>query len=175
MSIEIYTGGRNDPLGVVKKGIDQYHSQPSKYDIVLCLIDRDCHTNFNQAMARAREFSNWLATHRLKVHRNTTFKAIASYPCFEIWLLFHYLYTRRSFAGSGPGNTSPCSQVISHLSNNGIRGYGKGATGIYSHTKSNLDTALQHSRQAKNDVRVTQRANPSTDVHKIFEILRDST
>ncbi len=168
--IGLFIGGKNDPVGVIEKGISAY-KEDSEYDIVFCLIDEDKHQKFKQALARAKEFSEWLRSSRLKKHQKTKFYAIPSYPCFEIWLLFHFEYTRKAFCGVGSGNKSPCSQVESRLRSLHISSYAKSKKGIYSETKSKINTAISNSIKAKKDAISTNRYNPSTDVRKIFTIL----
>src|SRR5688572_27426460 len=79
LRIEIIHSGYTDPVGIVTQAI----KRAKVYDQVICAIDRDTHANFNPAIALARNAP--------KV------KVLASYPCFEYWLLLHFSASRRPY------------------------------------------------------------------------------
>lgn len=56
------------------------------YDVVYCVFDHDEHEHFNSASQEARDA-------RLKLAR--------SWPCFEYWLVLHFVYHRKPYARSG--------------------------------------------------------------------------
>jgi hypothetical protein len=73
--------------------------EDSSFDEVFCVIDRDTHATFDAAISK-------IASHPSKKMRS-----IASYPCFEYWILLHFRYTR----GSVPaiGNKSSGDRMLS--------------------------------------------------------------
>jgi hypothetical protein len=70
--------GKTDPKGIVNEAARKVNS----YDRVFCVIDRDEHKSFDEAMQTAAV---------------TNVHAIASYPCFEYWLLLHFVYSRKPY------------------------------------------------------------------------------
>ncbi|MGB5232290.1 MAG: RloB family protein [Desulfoprunum sp.] len=83
-----------DPLNVVdyaallfNKGDRAKQIQPRAFDLLFAVFDRDEHTTFNQALERAKALDG-----RLKndLGEPVSFRAIASVPCFELWLLLHF-------------------------------------------------------------------------------------
>ena len=74
--VKIAHPGRTDPLGVVQAGV----RQRSTFDAVYCVVDRDSHANWDQAIDLARG--------------HPKIQMIRSFPCFEFWLLLHFGYTR---------------------------------------------------------------------------------
>lgn len=167
----MHRGGKNDPLGVVQKGIEIYENNRS-IDIVICLIDKDMHSNFTQALQKAKNFQKLLQKSRKKKIKETVFRAIPSYPCFEIWLLFHFIYTTAPFYGSGQRNTSCCEQVIKKLKKKGrLTDYKKGGTGVYEQTKHLLKEARINSLKVKRNALAINRLNPSTDMHDVFSLI----
>ena len=76
--VEITHCGKTDPLNIVKEAI----SRQGKFDHIFCAIDRDTHETFGEALK--------LVNTAKKV------EIIASYPCFEFWLLLHFGYNRSS-------------------------------------------------------------------------------
>jgi hypothetical protein len=144
------------PLSVVTKAFNLMDKDKG-YDRVYCVIDRDKHNCFQEALQKAKN--------RKKI------KMIISIPCFEYWLLLHFEFTTSPFqAGSG----SHCDTVISalkpHLSN-----YGKGKlTEHYSLLKSKQEDAIKHATQRENecgDDPLEQR-NPYTQLHHLVECLK---
>ena len=81
--VQIAHPGRTDPLGIVQTGV----KQQTAFDAVYCVVDRDSHQNWHQAIDLASGHPKILM--------------IRSYPCFEFWLLLHFGYTRAAYAGTG--------------------------------------------------------------------------
>lgn len=124
------------------------------YDQVFCVFDRDKHISYQGAVKRIEELNN----------QNKPFVAITSIPCFEYWLLLHFIYTRRPFYAVG--NRSICDTVIRELRKKpGFDNYQKGQQDIYSLLKNKTLTAIQNAQKAENDARKTNEENPSTRIH----------
>ncbi len=79
--VEISHGGMTDPLGIVKHAASRKRS----FDKVFCAIDRDSHANFDDA---------------IQLSRQVGVEVIASYPCYEYWLLLHFTRSRAPFAST---------------------------------------------------------------------------
>ena len=87
-NVEI-TGSGSDPRALVNKAKslrDKEKQRGDQYDAVYCVFDRDQHAHFNTA-------SNEALSAKLKLAR--------SWPCFEFWLLLHFVYSRRPYGPSG--------------------------------------------------------------------------
>lgn len=150
----------SDPMSVVKYAIKKYRKDKD-YDRVYCMIDRDKHTNFDAAMDKLRQ---------TKLGKGVTFAAIISVPCFEFWLLLHFVYTTRQFCA--PGNLSNCELVIGELEKNGrIPGYRKEAHNIFTLTKDRLQTAIKNAKQLQQHNQTTGTNNPTTNIHELIEYL----
>ena len=111
----------------------QQAKEDGDYDRLFCVFDRDRHATYQAAIDRARGA------------RGIPVQTITSVPCFEYWLLLHFTYTDRAFAGAG--NRSPCDEVMGELRRH-LPDYAKGNRGIYMQTKVNIDRAINHARQA---------------------------
>lgn len=70
--VEVAHVGKTDPRGIVEEAIRQL----KKYDRVFCVIDRDTHENWDQALGLAKTEGN--------VH------VIGSFPCLEFWFILHF-------------------------------------------------------------------------------------
>ena len=95
LSVRVLHPGITDPIGIVKAGIRKTRD----FERVFCVIDKDEHPSFESALSLARE--------------NEKITVIPSYPCFEYWLLLHYLFSRKPYARAG--NRSPADCLIDDL------------------------------------------------------------
>lgn len=135
---------------------------PDSYDQVFCVIDRDKHPSFKAAI---QHISGLKAAGK-------PFFAIPSYPCFEYWLLLHFVYTRQSFHAAG--KHSICDNVIRELRKQpGFGAYAKAQKNVYSQLKEQTDTAIEHAQRAEEDCIKTGDPNPSTCVyHVVLQLQR---
>jgi hypothetical protein len=143
---------RTDPLGIVQEAI----SQERKYDRIYCAIDCDRHCSFDEALR--------LAASCEKVH------IIASYPCFEYWLLLHFRYTRRPYVAAG--NLSPADVLLRDLRReDGLTGYEKGSkiTPFSALLGEPLSLARQRAPRALREALSSNERNPSTELHLLID------
>jgi hypothetical protein len=152
----------SDPRSVVNYAIRKFRADQD-YDRVYCVIDRDKHTTFDEAIDKLRQ---------TKLGKGVTFAAIISVPCFELWLLLHFIYTTRPFCA--PGNSSNCDLVIRELRKRGrIPDYLKGAIGIFACTKGRLPTAINNAIRLKKFNDSTGTQNPATSLNELIQYLID--
>lgn len=157
--VQIAHPGRTDPLGVVQAGV----KRQSAFDSVYCVVDRDSHANWEQAIDLARG-------HHPKV------QMIRSFPCFEFWLLLHFGYTRAGYARAG--TLSAADQVVRDLRQKpGMQGYAKGSIeGLFmklcGEAGSMLNTACKHGARTLIDTQNEGNANPSTELQILIHELR---
>ncbi len=99
-NIEILGEGA-DPRTLVNKAKELRQKEckrGDKFDKVYCVFDRDEHATFDDA--------SLVAQHRkLELSR--------SWPCFEFWILLHFLYTRAPYVRSG--DKSPAENCMTDL------------------------------------------------------------
>jgi len=126
------------------------------YDSVYCVFDRDKHTTFDAAVQRTKDLSA----------AGKPLVAIASTPCFEVWLLLHFGYTDHPFHDAGTKSVG--DQVVTMLKTKPcFDKYGKGQTGIYVALKDKLSDALNHAEQLRKYGEATDSVNPATDIDKL--------
>jgi hypothetical protein len=150
--VQILHTGKTDPLGIVREAT----KQRGKFDSVYCVIDRDSHHNFEEALAAAA-----VADVRM----------IVSYPCYEYWLLLHFRRTRKGFASIG--NHSAADRLIKELRKEaGMDGYAKGSsTDWFVTVLPNLPAAIANSRATLKVAIDEQSMNPSTQMHELIHQL----
>ena len=160
-NVEI-TGSGSDPSSLVNKAKslrDAEKRRGDQYDAVYCVFDRDQHAHFNTA-------SNEALSANLKLAR--------SWPCFEFWLLLHFVYHRRPYAPSG--NRTAAENCVRELQQH-LPNYTKGNTGVFEALKKDqLEAAKSNARHALSDAEATGEYNPSTEVHCLvayLQVLKD--
>ncbi len=129
------------------------------YEKVFAVFDRDEHATYNDALKRARQLDGTL---RNDDRRPVEFRAIASVPCFELWLLLHFedvhAFGQRA-------------EMIAKLKKH-IPDYEKGATNIYALTEQRIDEAKGRAAQLKGRFTADDGTDPYTDIHDLVDLLR---
>lgn len=156
VTVEVSHCGHTDPLGIVADAVARQRG----FDKVFCVIDRDTHPNFDQALALAA------------MHQKLTI--IASYPCFEFWYLLHFRYTSRTYVTAG--DRSPGQQVVRALRIcPNMEGYDKGGdVNLFEELLPLLADAQRNSERLLAESIQANQPDPSTTVHKLiaeFQIL----
>lgn len=124
------------------------------YDVVYCVFDRDQHAHFNSASQEARDAKLALAR---------------SWPCFEYWLVLHFVYHRRPYTPSG--NRSAAQNCVGDLKMH-LPSYTKGMAGVYKNLEDKLATAKLNAERALSDATATRTPDPSTEVHLLVAYLQ---
>lgn len=149
-----------DPLSVVNFAIKTFRKEP-EFDRVYCVFDRDRHTTYDAALDKVR---------RTRLGKGTKIFAIPSVPCFEFWLLLHFIYTTKPF--DAPPGDSICSRVIEELKKY-LPEYQKGDYDIFGRIQNELDNAIINARLVEQFHKASGTDNPSTCVHSLVEYLRN--
>jgi hypothetical protein len=135
----------NQPQGVVKEAI----KRQNQFEFVFCVIDRDTHDKFDEALISAK------ASQKIKI--------ITSYPCYEFWLLLHFIgYNRKPH--------TPASILKELRKQPGLEDYDKGkALNIFKLLEDNFDKARHTSRKVINSAIDSGEMNPSTQLHELID------
>lgn len=154
--VDIVHCGKNDPLNIVKEAVERQRL----FDHVYCAIDRDRHEGFDEALA--------LAKGKKKI------SVIASYPCYEFWLLLHFQKTRKPYIGVGK-NSSGDLLVKDLCKVAGMENYAKGSSeNLFDKLIDRLPRARQLAAQVMAEALNEGELNPSTRLHDLigcFEFL----
>jgi hypothetical protein len=150
--VEISHCGKNDPKGIVEEAVKRQRN----YDHVYCAIDRDSDPKFDAALNQA--------THTSKV------TVIASYPCYEYWLLLHFRKTRSSYVGVGK-HSSGDLLVKDLRKEEGMETYDKGASQhLFDNLLPKLPTARKHAAEVLAEAHGDGALNPSTRLHELMDL-----
>lgn len=157
-SVEVSHCGKTDPLGIVREAIA---ACTKKYEFAYCVIDRDTHPSFDDAV-------------RLANQNPEKVSLIVSYPCYEFWLLLHFGKTRKPYARAGKfsaGDLLVKDLTAAHIL---MHEYEKGSCiGLFEDLLDRLPSAMKWSEQILTEAKQDGEMNPSTNLHRLIEKLHD--
>lgn len=147
---------KNDPLGLVDHALSVFRNNENAFDKIYCVFDKDEHPHFDRAITKAREQNGKLLN---DVGSEVYFREIPSVPCFELWILLHFI------------QVDPKCEIergeAQRKVNDHIKDYKKGDGDIYSKTKELIETAYRHYVFLKCNADLLK--NPYTAVHELVK------
>ncbi len=148
----------NDPMSIVKYGLQEFAK--NKYDGVYCVFDKE-YSNYQAAL-------NKIQTNFTKAKNSIPIYAITSVPCFEYWLLLHFVNSAKPYRQVS--NKSPGDQLMSEIKNH-LSDYHKGYLYIYERVKTRLNEALLRAKRIDKQQEENGTDNPSTKIYMLVEYL----
>jgi len=132
--------------------------QPRAFERIFAVFDRDDHITYHDALAQAKTLNNTLKNDlKQPVH----FKAIASIPSFELWLLLHYEDIQAPLDRFG---------VIKRLKGH-IRHYDKSMPDAFETTARFLPIATERAEKLATNFTAYTEPNPFTDIFELVKLL----
>jgi hypothetical protein len=147
-----------DPISVVRYAEEVFVEKGGAFERVYAIFDRDDHQNYEAAISMATAKSGALINDEKEP---VIFQAIVSVPCFELWLLLHYVSVT-AFV--------PRDRVLRQLREH-ISGYEKGMTGVFTLLESVLRDALTRAKRLQSRNSKIPGDELYTDVHELVELL----
>lgn len=132
--------------------------QPKAFEQVYAVFDRDEHPSYAAALQLAASLDGKLKN---DAGQRVTFKAIASVPSFELWLLLHYESIQAPIHRD---------EVIRRLRRY-LPEYEKGAGNTFTSTKELLQTALQRAEKLAEQFNAQTDPEPYTGVSELVRRL----
>ena len=155
------------PIQVVKyaqklfeNGDENRLMPPKSFDRVYAVFDRDEHSSYFEALNLAKKLDKNLINDD---KQPVSFSAIASIPCFELWLLLHY-------EDEEIHQPIQREEVIARLKRC-LPSYEKGATGIFAATRNKIETARRKANALSAKTTADQGSEPYTDITKLVDAL----
>lgn len=152
INIKITSADGTDPMSIVS--FAEQEIEREKYDRIFCVFDRDSHDNYDVAVRRASDLDR--------------FEAITSWPCFEVWVLLHFLYSSAPFERAG--QLSACDKVLKQVEKH-FPTYSKNHRGIFDDLAPKLNDAIRHAGRLAQHNQQNGSVNPATKVHKLVDFL----
>jgi hypothetical protein len=153
--VEIAHCGNTDPLGIVTEAL----RREKNFERIYCAIDRDSHHSWDSAHKAAS------GSRKVKV--------IASYPCFELWLLLHFTYSRAPYVANA--SHSAGEQLLRDLRKiSDMSDYAKGnVTGLFATLVDRLSAAITHAKRGVQAREAEGEPNPSTEIHLLIQAFEE--
>lgn len=151
VKVEVSHCDRTDPKGIVEEAL----KRQTQFDRVYCVIDRDSHPSFDEAVLLAR--------------KSKKIAVVDSHPCFEYWFLLHFKYNRKSY--NAIGKSSAADKLIKELCKQpDMDKYDKGKDqGVFMRLHGNFATARKNAALALADAFKVGNLNPSTKLHLLMD------
>jgi hypothetical protein len=138
---------------------DRYKQiQPRAFEQVYAVFDRDDHRTYFDALKLAESIDGKL---RNDNKQPVKFKAVASVPSFELWLLLHYEDIQAPIHRD---------EVMRRLKQH-IPGYEKGAGGAFATTRDRLETATLRAQALAGNFNAYTDPEPFTAIHELVMLL----
>lgn len=162
VNISVISGNGSDPVSVVDTAIKEREKQAEylPFNTVYCVIDRDKHPNFNQAIDKAN--ANGI-------------KIIASYPSFEYWYICHFNFYRSPIIANGNKSAGDkCVSILNEYWQESFnKEYAKNQTNLYALLRDKLETAIKNTKAGLKQAQADNEPNPSTQVYELVDYLRN--
>lgn len=141
-----------------EKGDPQLGIRPRQFDQVYAVFDRDDHASYFDALGLVRALDGCLPNdEKIKVR----FSAVASVPCFELWLLLHF---QDVLAPMQRSEVTDCLRL--HMPY-----YAKGQQGVFAHTQARLGVATRRAQELANRFNAHTAPEPYTGWHGLVQQL----
>lgn len=150
VQVEVAHCGNTDPKGIVNYAIQRRN----KFDLIFCVIDRDTHESFDEALRTAREENN--------------VRLIVSYPCFEFWYLLHFGHTTKPYVRKGKHSAGD-SLNLDLKKCEGMADYDKSMADTFSRLLPRFEAARGISPKVLQSAIDNKEMNPSTEVHILMD------
>lgn len=143
-----------------KQGDPQKNIQPGAFEQVYAVFDRDEHRTYFDALKKAESLDGKLEN---DAKQFASFKAIASVPSFELWLLLHFEDIQAPF------HRSKVMKLLKKPGN--IPGYEKGMNKTFEITRENLDVAIGRAERLAERYTAYNDPNPYTGIFDLVKLL----
>jgi hypothetical protein len=153
-NIRVTSADGTDPVSIVRFA-ERMINNEGGYNRVYCVFDRNGHSNFAEAIGLTKQLG---------------YQPIVSWPCFEIWVLLHFVYSTAPY--NRTGSQSACDLVVREVKRHFAK-YAKGHRGIYGDLEPQMNTAITHATKLAQYNTSTKSYNPSTAMHELVEYLRN--
>jgi hypothetical protein len=133
--------------------------QRGEYNRAYCVFDRDGHANYAQALNTIAQSAEGRAGRLI---------AVPSVPCFEVWILLHFVYSTAPF--TAVGNDSAGDRVFREVRKH-FPTYVKGYPRTFDDLAQNMQRAIRHAGLLETHNTQTGSNNPATNIHRLVDYL----
>lgn len=152
-NIHIKSSKHPTPTQIVKTA--KAETKEGEYDAIYCVFDKDKHADFDKALQEIEKHK------KRKKNKKCELYEIVSAPCFEFWILLHFVYTDKDFEN--------CDEVRKHKNfKDNLPNYQKDYD-----FKELIEKYLQTAIDNANKINLQEKKPPYTQVVKLVERLQE--
>jgi hypothetical protein len=155
--VHVTRGDGTECLQVVETAIALF-KESRDFERVYAVFDRDEHRTYANAIAKVESYKEKLKN---SDGDKVVFEAVASVPCFEVWLLMHFQDV----------TAWEHRDVIYRKLRAHFPGYEKGLKGSYAHTSANLNDAKARAASVRRQNDRLPGTAIFTEVDKVVDVL----
>lgn len=144
--------------GLFENGDRHKNIQPRAFEQVYAVFDRDDHDSYHDALTLAASLDGKLKN---DTRQPVIFRAIASIPSFELWLLLHFEDIQAPLHRD---------EVMRRLKRH-IPGYEKGSGDAFANTEAHLSSAIQRAERLAERFSAHTEPEPFTGVVGLVKLL----
>ena len=152
----------SSPKSVFEHALKKYDAEKKKgdpFDRVYCVYDKDSHPSYKETQDKI-----------IRKKPKNIFYSVSSVPCFEYWLLLHFVYSTKPY--ESVNGLSAGEQVFNELTAH-MPDYSKGKKDTFSILLDQFDTAKSNAIRANRTASQSDTDNPSTQIHELISFLQD--
>ena len=154
----ILHAGYSEPRQIVDAALEKFR-ETRQFDRVYAVFDRDAHRTYHDALKVAASLDGKELN---DLDEPVPFAAIASVPCFELWLLLHFDDVQAPL-----DRKDAFRRVRGH-----VPAYDKSYEHAYRDTQSTLATATQRAVRLRTRFKAASGVDPFTAVDVIVKMLK---
>lgn len=153
-------GAGVDPLSMINSALKYFES--GDFDRVYCVFDKDKHPGYQNALTKINSL-------RERKRNSVPIFAITSVPCFEYWLLLHFVESTKPYNSSG---NKSAGDILKNEVKRYITNYHEGYESVFEITKKYLSTAIIRAKRIKLQQSLNKTDNPSTNFFELILYLQ---
>jgi hypothetical protein len=156
MNVHVTPANGTDPVSIVNFAIERL----DEFERAFCVFDILGNNNYQAALLKLASSA---------AGQSGKLKAITSSPCFELWLLLHFLYTTKAY--TAVGKKSAGARILADLKTH-YPNYQKNSVTTFTELAPLLSKAIKHARQLTKFNNEHRTIHPSTNVHSLIHYLK---
>src|SRR3990167_1143117 len=141
-NVIVVNGKGSAPISVVDHAIE-IAQKTADIDHVMCVFDRDEHATFNQAIDKIQQHKP-----RRNAKSKPQYHVFTSTPCFELWLLLHFIYSAKPVFKNN--KKSAADNLISNLRDHWPE-YAKNRMDLFFALNEKLESAFKNAKKLERE------------------------
>lgn len=160
-NVEVDGSCGSSPKSIFEKAFKLFKKEEGKgdrYDKIYCVFDKDTHETYEETIERIAA-----------IKPKGIFFHINSIPCFEYWLILHYVYSTKPY---GSTSSKSIAEMVLRDLKTYMPDYEKGDAGVFMKLHPQIGFAKSNAIRAESQARENHTDNPSTKIYALVDYLQ---